>query len=109
MSFLKSWVSSAALLLALMASAKLPAARKVWLDGEGEIQGLTWVDPTDAKQGAAEMTTSTARPHKGKGCVKVVLSWIAPYYGGAFGYNWAAWDKAKAIDISKAKALEFWV
>jgi hypothetical protein len=90
-------------------SASLKAERKAWLNGESDIKGMTWVDPTDAKQGSAKVSISAAQPHKGKGCVEASFSWIAPYYGGAFGYNWAGWDKSKALDIRQAKSLEFWI
>ena len=47
-------------------------------------------------------------PHSGKASLKVDLKWNTGYYGGAFGFNWAAYSAPKAYDVSSARNLEFW-
>jgi hypothetical protein len=89
---------------------------KIWYNGEsgpGDVNlaaGNTWTDPSkDPAQGTSMVSESTTNPHGGTTSLEVELNWATGYYGGAFGFNFAKYDKMSAYDVHAEADLEFWI
>jgi hypothetical protein len=89
---------------------------KIWYNGEsgpGDVNlaaAKTWTDPSkDPAQGTSMISESTTNPHGGTTSLEVDLNWATDYYGGAFGFNFARYDKANAYDVHDEADLEFWI
>jgi hypothetical protein len=99
-------------------SGAMPGATcgKVWYNGEsspGDVnlaEVKAWTDPSkDPAQGTSMVSESTNNPHGGTTSLEVDLNWATDYYGGAFGINFAKYDKANAYDVHDEADLEFWI
>jgi hypothetical protein len=89
---------------------------KIWYNGEsgpGDVNlasATTWTDPSkDPSQGTSMVSESTTNPHGGTSALEVELNWATNYYGGAFGINFAKYDKANAYDVHAAADFEVWI
>ncbi len=89
---------------------------KIWYNGEsgqGDVNlggANTWTDPAkDPAQGTSSISESTTNPHAGKSSLEVELNWADAYYGGAFGFNFAKYNKANAYDVHAEADLELWI
>ena len=50
-----------------------------------------------------------ANPHGGTSSLEVELNWATDYYGGAFGFNFAKYNKANAYDVHAQADFEVWI
>jgi hypothetical protein len=89
---------------------------KIWYNGEsgqGDVNldaADSWTDPAkDPTKGTSMISESTTNPHGGTTSLEIDLNWATDYYGGAFGFNFAKYNKDRAFDVHAEADLEFWI